>query len=413
MIRWFPSKVCLPALALALAVCISTPRTAQANCAAVPVSTYGAIASDGIDDTVALQNAINAEDILCFDQGVYEISSSLVIPQGRNLIWLGAGFRNTILQIDPGIIGISYVRTLGQPGTTMSISNMTLVEAGLGQTSYGVEFRGASTVQHDNWLRMDTCALYGFDRAVYLKFTGQTHFTGVYAQANDTVYYLDRDSSFIYFQRCMNLGNGAFIWADDPLADGISNGIMITQCASVGASNIDVRIVGWQAVFIDQCGFDLGNGGSSAVYLKDTMDFHINSSWIASDLTLAPNRLGIHMQDSSHSGTITDNSIVNNKIGVRYDGVNNGVTAKLSIHGNKFEGNTDNEILFIQGRGIKITNNAFISTPSRTGTNYEIYGNTTGSNYCHVKNNTFRQGSYTITIGANSIVGDNIFSVPW
>jgi hypothetical protein len=293
-----------------------------------------------------------------------------------------------------------------------NISDMSFAQTGLTRTSYAIQFHGFNTTLHDNWLRMTDCAIYGFARGVFLKHAGQCHFTGVYAQANATVYHLDRDSSFIFFERCMNLGNATFVYADDPLADGISNGIFMTNCSSVGATSHDVRIYGWQAVFIDQCGFDLGGGGTAAVLLREVQDYHLTSSWIASNPALAPTRVGVHLLGQTHSGSITDCSIVNNQIGVRLDGVNGGVSAKLSIHGNKFEGNSTNDILFIQGRAIKITNNSFISTPSRTGTNYEVYGNTTGSNYCHVKDNTFRLGFYTITIGGSSIVSDNIFNVP-
>lgn len=261
---------------------------------------------------------------------------------------------------------------------------------------------------------MYDCSFYGFQRAVYLKHCGQCHFVGCHGQENDIVYFLDRNASFIWFDRCMNLNNGGFIYADDPLADGISNGIMVTACCSVFASKEDIRVLGWQSVYINGGGgADLGgaSAGVSGIYLNKVMDFTINGMWVASDPSTMSTRAGIHLIDS-HSGTISGCSIVNNSIGIRIDGAPS-YSTRVTITDNKFEGNALNDLIFISNvKAVKVTNNHFMSTPSRTGTNYEMYAYTGGSDYNIIKHNTFSGASYTILAGSNSIVGDNIFGVP-
>lgn len=368
----------------------------------------------GLNDSPAIQKAIDAFDVVSFRSAVYRLATTVTLPQSRRLELVGKGYRNTIFHIAASTTGLVFVRNPSVGGITMKVTGIRFQEDGDGKTSTGISFQGSDNLHHDNWLRMVDCSFHGLAKAVYLKYCGNCHFVGCYAQNNSYVYYMERDASFIWFDRCMNLDNRTFVYADDPLADGISNGIMINNCASVFCTHEDIRIIGWQAVYITGGGgLDLGGrgGGMNSVYLGKCMDITIRDMWVASDKDHITNRVGIQLIDS-HTGIISGCSIVNNTIGIRIDG-NSGFASKFTISGNKFEGNVTNDILFGGNvKAVNVTDNHFISTVSRTGTNYEVYTNTLGSNYNIIKNNTFKGASYTMIAGSNSIVGDNIFGVP-
>lgn len=365
------------------------------------------------NDGPAIAKALNAHPIVHFSAKEYVITTTVTIPQAKTLQMVGSGYRSTSFIIAPGITAFHYVRSVGLIGTLLSIHEIGFLQNGGGKTSIGLTFQGNSQA-HDNWLRMYDCYFYGLARGVSLKYCGFCHFEGCMAQANNVVYFLERDSSFIWFNRCMNLDNYSFIYADDPLADGISNGIFIDNCSSVFAFKEDIRIVGWQTVYITGGGgVDLGGAaaGVAAIYLNSCQDFSIRDMWIASDKTTMTNRSGVHLVNC-HSGIIDGCSLVNNTIGIRVEG-NAGYSTRLTINGNKFEANVTNDILFVSNvKAAKVVNNHFMSTVSRTGTNYEVYANTAGSNYNIIKQNTFTGSSYPIISGANSVVGDNIFGVP-
>lgn len=366
------------------------------------------------DDAVAITKAVNAFDVVAFRNAVYRIASTIVIPQGRILRWNGSGYKNTILQISPGITGVSYVRDPECGASDLNIHGIQFAEDGLGQTSIGISFQGSDNKHHDNWLKMYDCAIFGLDRGVFMKYCGHCHFVGCYARSNNIIYCLDRDACFLWFDRCMNIGNNHFIYAKDPLADGISNGIMVHNCASVFAAKEDIHIVGWQAVYITGGGgLDLGGSraGMNSVYLEKCMDFSIIGMWIASDKERMTQRNGIHLS-ASHSGVISGCSLVNNTVGIRIDG-HPDYSTRVSITDNKFEANVANDILFGENvKAVKITNNHFMSVVSRSKTHYEIYAEAAGSDFNIIKHNTFSGQSYSVAAGSHSMVSENIFEVP-
>jgi len=370
---------------------------------------WGAVGNGVTGDSTAIGKAFQAAKVVIFRATQYLINAKVSIPQGKTLTLLGTGNKQTELVVAAGITGLEYVRLSGQSGSVVTMRDIVLVESGLGKLSFGITFHGFDTTFHDNWLRMENCFMYGFDRAVNLKYCGQCHFINCYAQSNRTVYFLDRDSSFIYWDRCMSLSNQTTVYADDPLADGISNALFFTNCNSIHCSSLDYRILGWQGVYFYGGGCDLGEGGDAAIYLGTCMDVTIDSMYISSNTAVTTTRDGVWLQ-SSHTVAITKCSIVNNEIGIHVQGVN-GVGTKVVIEGNKFEGNLDNDIfLNTYTTSSKITLNHFMSVLSRTGTNYDIYANTTGTDRNFITLNTFRGATYTIATGVNSVTTNNIFS---
>ena len=199
------------------------------------------------------------------------------------------------------------------------------------------------------------------------------------------------------------------MFASDPIADAYSNGLIIDSCSNVTASSNNVYIEGWQAVYMWSCGWDLGTGGTAAVWLAETYDVTIRDCYISSDPTALRN--GVFL-DNSHSVVIAACQVVNNLIGINVLGAATTAT-KLVVDSCKFDGQDNNDILFVSDvTSSKITNCHFQKAIVRAGTNAEIYANTSGTDYNLFTQNTFKGVSYTISTAPNSIQDNNIFGVP-
>jgi hypothetical protein len=377
---------------------------------------------DGVtNDSAAIQSAINASRTIQFRAVTYYIGTQINIPQNKFVELLSAGYRQTKFLISPNIVGFKYLRDSTVGGSVVTFEGIEFTESGLGKTSKAVYFygtysgsQGAETAKYDdNWLRMYDCSFYGFYHGVEMSYCGQCYFVRCYGQANTTVYFLNRDASFVNWLSCMNLNNDTFIYADDTIADAVSNGLNIQNCQSVFSNKADVRILGWQSVYIHGGGgFDLGGtGDTNSVYLGKCMDINIDGMWISANHSTNRNCIFL---DDCHSVAITNNSIVNaGAAGIR---VSRSVAKNcaVTITGNKMDGNTQNDILLASNViGAVVMGNKILSSPSRTGTNYEIYANTGGTDYCIIKNNTMKGVSYTISSGTNSIVNENLFGLPY
>jgi len=399
---------------------------------------WGAVVNNGADDSAAIQEAVDACDVLEFTRGVYKIDSGIIIPQSRILSWSGAGFRQTFFRIAPDITAVEYQRPENTPGAVFTIDNMAFVQDGPA-TSTAIRFYGFGPAQDDNWLRMEQCYFLGLDKGVDLGYAGQCHFVANWSQGTNIAYNLTRGASFAYFERCMNLSGGSFIYASDPAGDGYSNGVTVNMCHSVWASATDIHFDGWQAVFINQGGFDLGlrkqgleMDSNAAVYLRNCQDIRVTNCWLASwlgdaagDPVLNKQRIGLHLKET-HSGIVSGNSFVNNYIGVKVEGYDPNVEPwpafggktinnALAVVGNKFQANTYYHIyLGDYSRTVSITQNTFQTNPRKSDddrVHCEIYAETNGTDYNIIKDNMFAGPEYTIECGANSIVKDNIWNI--
>lgn len=378
---------------------------------------WGAKADGVTNDSTAIQRSITACRVLSFRPATYFVGSKITIPQNKFITLKGSGYRQTTFLIASNIVGFEFIRDPSVGGAILQFNSIEFVENGLGQTSYALSYSGVS-LYHDNALRMNDCSFYGFERAVYLTFCGGVQFISCYAQLNNVVYFLERDASNVTWDNCFNLNNGNFIYADDQLADGLSNGLIINNSSSIYCSGADIRIIGWQAVYIrGGSGYDFGGAeGSASIYLGKCMDFTIDSVYISPDnygnTNNALNRNCIKLEDC-HSGVISGNSLYNaGEISIAIINSTSRNSA-LTIRDNIFNGSGGIDIFFSAGIGIVVEGNKFLMQMPRTGTLYEIYANTPGTNYNIIKNNIFVGSSYTITAGANSIVGDNIFGAPY
>ncbi len=381
---------------------------------------FGAIDDATTDVTTNVQAAVNVmknNDSLHFPvtalgSASYKFTDTINIPLEKNLRFTGPGQRTVELRMFTTAKPMfKYARTTGKQPSVVSFDGLMFQLNGNPKTagSYAIQMMGFDDNAANTYLRVYNCFFYGFERAIYSKWTGQSHVVSCFFQANTVSIYLERGASFWHFRDIMSFDD-TLVYADDPLADGYSNGLFFDSCNNINATNINLRILGWQSVYIGKCGWDLGSGGEAAIYLNKCMDVTVDSCYISSNGG-ATTRKGVVIIDSPRV-FITKNRIVNNRHGINAS--SSIVYAQASIiDGNEFDGNIDNDIIFVSNMtACKITNNHFAKQMSRTSTNYEIYVDSVGSNYNIVCFNSFRGSSYTITAGANSAVGTNIFATP-
>ena len=390
-------------------------RTAQAKMRdIVSVKDFGAVGDGLNDDTIAIQTAVNSiasAGTIYFPEGEYKTTSQITLPQSRFITFEGSGSRNTrIVSYAGGVPMFNYARASSTSGSIFEFRNIVFQLNGLTKTpnSAAIQSFGFSDGQDDNFLRCYNCWFYGFQRAIYAKWTGQARISDCWFQANTTSITLLRGSSFWHLFKCMSFDD-SFLFAFDPARDAYSNGLLIDSCNNITAPGTNVYVEGWQAVYMKSCGWDLGTAGTAAIWLKETYDVTIRDSYISSDATATRN--GVFL-DNAHSVVISACQIVNNVIGINVIG-NATVATKLVIDACKFDGQDTNDVLFLSNvTASKIINNHFQKQMSRTGTNFEVYTNTGGTDYDIITQNTFKGTSYAIVAGANSVVTNNIFNVP-
>lgn len=374
------------------------------------VSDCGADPTGVTDNSAILTSALLGADEVYIPAGNYKFLTSVVIPEQKSTRVIGAGFRHTTLNyLGTGSL-LSYTRTVNKSGSVVIFEDLSFNYQGAIRTAgtRGIKFYGEKEGRDDNWLRTYRCGFTNFEVAIDLKFSGQCYFVDNYYQANGYSHIFKRGASFVYMRGCMSF-DPTFVHAQDTMGDGYSNGLFIDSCNNITATRENVFIDGWQAVFISKCGWDLGSGGSAALWFRNCQDVYVDSCFISSNQSTT--RVGVFF-DSSHTVGLSKNTIVNNSVGVQFTAPPFGMACKGKLDGNKFEGNAFNHILLLADvEGLKITENHFQTQPSRTGSNFEIYGNVSGVNNNIVAFNTFAGSPYALSIGPNSVISGNLFNV--
>jgi hypothetical protein len=403
----------------------------------VTLEDFGAVGNALTDDTAAVVAAI--QHLVAKGGGTiwllakeYYLHDAVTIPEGVDIEFAGENGRRSVFRTrNHGLPAFRYVRSAAtaQSASVLTFRNLTLQELGHAKTAGGaaIQFWGYSQLYHNNVLNCFDCTFIGYDSAVRTRFVGKARFQGCYYWNNNIGHTMDRDSSFHYFSECLALNNVSWIDADDArglgqgqvVSDGISNTLIIDSCVSVNASGDDIRVNGWQSVYIAKGGCDGGSAtGGAALRLSNVQDFSIEAMYLSSSSKLN-GRAGLFLEDCS-KGKISGCSFVSCDIGLLQTGPSPasvatlaGASTRIAVDGNTFRDNYRSD-LRTNGylRSSKIIANHFESDVARTGADYEVYVNEVNSVCNIVKMNTFHHGAYTITSGAGSIIGDNIFDAP-
>lgn len=381
----------------------------------INVLSHGAI-DDGVTDaTDAIQSAVNCMnngDTLYFPTecgGYYRVSDTIVLPP-KNLMFEGDGIGSATLLMSAPKPLFYYSRPAGAYSSILSFRGLTFIRSGLPKDtgSYAIWTKGLDDNHADNYLRVSECAFYGWEAAIKAKWTGQSRVEKCFFQANKYSTYLERGASFWSYRDCMSFDN-TFIFGNDPLADGYSNAIFIDACNNICAAGTNIDLTGWQSVYIDKCGWDLGSAGAAALSFNKCSDVAIAKSYISGNSIAA--RMGVKLIDTPRV-SITNNRIVNCSYGVFADFAAPFASA-LVVDGNEFDGNVHNDVLFRANvTASKVVNNHFAKQMARAGSDFEVFVYTTGSDSNIVAFNTFHGAPYGMGPMPNSVVGSNVFNAP-
>lgn len=224
---------------------------------------WGACADGHTDSSEAFQRAVNASNDIKLSAGSY-VLGGVTFPQGRHMQITGNGNKSTRLFILENSTGFSYKRLEDAENFSVTFRGVSFHEKGEGQTAVGISFYGYGVHKDHNSVSVIDGGFYGLKYGVDMGYCGTCYFTRIEARQNKIVYNITRGASFLYFNDSLAVGNGRYIYADDDTPDGYSNGIDISQSSSVCAADTDIYINGWQAVFIEQSGYDLGGGDGPA-----------------------------------------------------------------------------------------------------------------------------------------------------
>lgn len=363
----------------------------------------------------AISIAWRFSKVVSLNASAYNWTTSAVVPaQTQGLVLKGKGYRATQVIVANNLVAVNYSRVAGQAASSLEISHIDFEELNNSRTSFAIQWLGTATgtagsetvLYDDNWLRVSDCVFIGLSRGTYTKYCTQCFFTRNYAQVCATMHYKERDSSFQYHTDEMCLDGqslvGAYIYQDDPIGDGLSNALSVTDCRSVFSAGIDIRLKNYQLATFANCILDLGTAGIAALWLFSCQDVHYHNGWIAcATAGMNAGRAGIYIEASRH------NSFHNNTFNGCDVGVLGNGASTLNVEGNVFIADRTADITDI---GVAV---GWIVTGNRhkngtTSLPVSIGGTSSKSNL--VCNNIFSGTTYTIPTGTNSINTPNIFS---
>ena len=349
-------------------------------------------------DSAAIQKAVNSG--LCFiPSGNYQINTPIVLPQTKAVSVIGEFRREVYLTIVTSNINVfEFTRVNGT--SIFDISNIT-IRSGENVTGVtAIYFHGlidGATRYEDNWLTCTNCHFYDLKRAFDLYCCSNIYVDHCYAVRVQIFAYLGRAASFTHFSHILTLLGYSTFYCEDEAADGISNGLYIYDVIGVYNTALTFRIRGWQAVYIQNCSADFQGGADGAYFILDCQDVTISGCWCAG--TDIINSYGFRIW-TSYNVHVSDCTVEHFRTGMRIDAPSYcGVTVRNCV----WIANTNVDIQVVAGSGCIITENTF-----RSGNSTPLKGYSE-TNYNVATNNVFIGSAYDTTLGANSVVGDNVF----
>lgn len=350
-------------------------------------------------DTAAIQKAVNTG--LCFiPSGNYQINMPIVLPQPKAVSVVGEFRRNVYLTaITNNLHMFHFERTTGT--SIFDISDVTF-RTGSGVTGVtAIYFHGlidGDTRYEDNWLTCDNCHFYDLSRGFDLYACSNVYVSHCYAVRVSQFAHLERAASFAHFSHILTLLGAITIFADDTRADGVSNGLYCYDVLGIYNSFATFRILGWQAVYIQNCSADFQDDVNGGYFINLCQDVTINGCWCAGrDVAQS---YGMRIWDS-YNVHVSDCTIEHFRTGMRIDAPS---YCSVTVQDNTWLVNTNVDIQVVGGSGAVITGNSFRSA----GNNAPVKGYSDTSHNI-VTNNIMIGSSYDMTMGTGSITTGNVF----
>ena len=313
-------------------------------------------------DFAVIQKACNNSDLVYIPSGTYMIDNVIELPNTgeHSFVIAGDGIGNTIIHgLSSNSSIFSWTRNSNYGGSTLYLKDLQF--NGTSNNITAINFHGViigNSRYEDNWISADNIRFNNIFRCFDLYCCGNAHFNNITAYSCTAVFFLSRAASFINISASFSMGCGSFIYADDPLADGISNGIMVNDCQAVLSSGVPYRILGWQGVYIDNSSADLGSG-EVQMFLYHVQDYSITNCWVAgNDVN---DSMGVRLWDAVR-GVLENCTISHCAVGVRCEGT--GTNMSVTIAHNTIQANTQYDVYVYSVIGAKLIGNSAYSNLS-------------------------------------------------
>ena len=355
-------------------------------------------------DSAAIQKALNTNKCLYIPGGVYCINTTIIIPQASRQIVIGDGSRVTTLKgtLETGNM-FSFLRDATVGGKILTFTDMSFTgNANINAISYSGVIADNRRYE-DNWLNIYNCEFTSLNDGVQLTLCGNCNFEHIYGNNLRDVLNLGRAASFIRAFQIFTMDVSCLIWADDPVDDGVSNGIELIECEAIFSRNAAFRILGWQGVYMIRCSADLSSFQGDNVFIYKCEDVSITDCWIAG--ASAPNSIGLRLWESRDI-YVSGCTVQNCNYGIRIDGLPNFKDNAITITGVAIEGCSNNDVLVLNTRGLILSHNSFLDNIAVAGTNAPVF--CANSAWSILTENKFFHEAYSVDIAA-SVVGNNVF----
>lgn len=340
---------------------------------------YGATGNGTIDDTAALQAAVNAAATarctLYIPAGTYLVSAPIVIPSGEGLSIVGSGW-GTRFKLKA--TSNSFIFQMTGADTRITMRDLTIdgnaLEQGTTGTCGGIDAAGAVACRFDN-IHFTACRDDG------IAFSGMTG--GAFGHDNRVIGCLfDQSMASTGPGRGINLVSSndnqilgcafEFLGGSGGTGSNTAVGILdqagaqsILGCTfSGGATNNTkgVRLQGVTATKVDGCHFD-GTAGDSLFIAGEGNSIVGNTILSPGDVGTAGQASGIHLEDAAARNVITGNSVVSSPTNGRTRSLIReeaaGTAGYNQISGNAFtvKGTVTNGVADLAAPGTVFTNN--------------------------------------------------------
>ncbi len=333
---------------------------------------FGATPKRETDSTDALRMAINAASHIYLSQGYYGIYSTVVIPQNKNIVISGMGQNATFIGLDNINKDFKAFEYDYQSGSASTVAfEFLYVNASPRRNAALISYNGAEDHREGN-VKIRGILCNTVRNLVEAKFVTGCFFEEIRSDDAASLFELTSADDVTFSKVIASDNTVGMVRAYGKNPDGRpSHGLRFLITSSVGAGGTDFIIKDYQDVFFDHSSGDLGYGSDveAALLMENVGDFKLVRCWWASNAGLsviesspyAEVKAGIWLINCGN-GRITNNSVVNQRDGIRITGFKEDETEGITIDGNTFLGNGRSEIWLESTKNVSIEGNFFVST---------------------------------------------------